>query len=214
MEVAMVLLNPVRRRSGRSTRVALAAIAIVVVAAILNDLVKIITISTGRVLFAIGGADGRLTLDYLPQLLQADLREGASGYLTDAPLWLRLLCASPTLIHALTIALAAVLFVQIVRSIAAGKPFTPKVINNWATVGSVLIVGGIIQGIADTVAGAAIFNLANSGTPKALGADYSVIGTNVPEWPFFMILLGVLAAAIATAFRSGARLEEEVFGVV
>lgn len=213
----MTVLSPARPKSRRSTTVAVAAIVIVVGAALLNDLVRTITIVSGRVLFAIGGTDGRLPLASLPQLLQADLREGASGYLTDAPVWLRILCASPTVIHALTIALAAVLFVRILRSIAVAEPFTPEVVRNWIRISSVLIVGGIFQGLVDTVAGAVIFNLASLGAPAGenpLGADYSVIGTDIPQWPFFMILLGVLVAAVATAFRTGARLKEDVIGVV
>jgi hypothetical protein len=217
MEVAMTVLNPVRRRSGRSTTVALAAIGTVVGAALLNDIVQIITTTTGRVLFTFGGADGRLPLTHLPQILQADLREGATGYLTDVPVWLRLLCASPAVTHALTIAIAAVFFIQIVRRIAAAHPFAPQVLRNWPKVSLVLIAGGILQGVMDTVAGVVIFTLASSGTPPGedlLGADYSGIGTDLPQWPFFMILLGIVAAAVSTAFRSGARLEEEVVGVV
>jgi hypothetical protein len=217
MEIVMTLLNPVRRRSGRSTTVALAAIVTVAGAALLNDIVQMITITTGRVLFTFGGADGRLPLTHLPQVLQADLREGATGYLTDVPVWLRLLCASPTLIHALTITLAAIFFIQIVRCIAAADPFASRVLRNWPKVSFVLISGGILQGLVDTVAGIVTFNPASSGTPpgeELLGADYAGLSINLPQWPFFMLLLGIIAAAVATAFRSGARLEEEVVGVV
>jgi hypothetical protein len=46
------------------------------------------------------------------------------------------------------------------------------------------------------------------------GADYPGIGVDFSHWPFYMILVGIVAAAIAAAFRSRARLEEEVVGVV
>lgn len=197
--------------------VAIVAICLIVGAALVNDAMRAITITTGRTVFAFGGADGRLPLSYLPQLLQADLREGETGYLTDAPLWLRLLCASPAVLHAITIALAAVVIIQIVRRIASAQPFAKSVLRNWTRLSLVLIVGGIVQGIVDTIAGSTIFGLSASGMAGGdhpLGADYSAIGTNFPQWPFFMILLGIVAAAIATAFRSGARLEEEAVGVV
>jgi hypothetical protein len=46
------------------------------------------------------------------------------------------------------------------------------------------------------------------------GADYLGLGVDFSHWPFYMILVGIVAAAITAAFRSGARLEEEVVGVV
>jgi hypothetical protein len=210
-------MNDIRPRSQRSTAIAIAAVWIVVGTSVLVDLMGVITMTTGRVLFTSGGADGRLPLSYLPQFLQADLREGTTGYLIDAPLWFRVLCSSPTLIHAVTIVLAAVVFIHILRGIASGRPFAPSVLRDWSRVSVVLIVGGVLQGLVDTVAGVVIFSLANAGRSMGehpFGADYSGIGVDFPQWPFYMILVGIVAAAIAAAFRSGARLEEEVVGVV
>jgi hypothetical protein len=62
-----------------------------------------------------------------------------------------------------------------------------------------------------------IFNLATSGRSMGehpFGADYPGIGVDFSHWPFYMILVGIVAAATTAAFRSGARLEEEVVGVV
>jgi hypothetical protein len=200
------------------TRVASVAICLIVGVAVLNDAVRAITITTGRSLFVFGGADGRLPLTYLPQLLQAERRDGSTGFLVDAPSWLRLLCASPAVVHAVTIALAAVVVIQIVRRIAAAQPFAKTVLRNWTRVSLILIIGGVIQGIVDSIAVQAIFDLASVGHQGGgefpLGADYSGIGTNFPQWPFFMILLGIVAAAIATAFRAGAQLEDEAVGIV
>jgi hypothetical protein len=82
----------------------------------------------------------------------------------------------------------------------------------------ILIIGGVIQGIVDSITVQGIFDLASAGYQGGgefpLGADYSGIGTNFPQWPFFMILLGIVAAAIATAFRAGAQLEDEAVGIV
>ncbi|MBM7847110.1 hypothetical protein [Arthrobacter roseus] len=47
-----------------------------------------------------------------------------------------------------------------------------------------------------------------------MGADFPEIIVALPHRPILMMLLGVIAAALAIAFRSGARLESEVEGVV
>jgi hypothetical protein len=47
-----------------------------------------------------------------------------------------------------------------------------------------------------------------------LGGDYQSIGTNLPQWPVSVIVAGLVAAALTAAFRAGARLEDDVDGVV
>jgi len=48
----------------------------------------------------------------------------------------------------------------------------------------------------------------------AFGASYSGLSFNAPDVPWMLMLLGIIAGALALAFREGARLEEEVAGVV
>lgn len=189
---------------------------------LLHDLTQVITISTGRVLFALGGSDGRLPLSTLPQLLQADLREGTQGTLADAALSLRLFAALPSLLHAVTITTAAVLLIGILYRVSLGRPFSGGVLGRWRWLTIVLLGGGVIQGLADT--GANIYLTTHLGllgatySPKAteilLGGDYSSLGTNVPQWPISILLAGVVALALGVAFRAGARLEDEVDGVI
>jgi len=40
------------------------------------------------------------------------------------------------------------------------------------------------------------------------------IGTNLPEWPWTLIVVGVAVSALTVAFSEGARLKQDVAGVV
>src|SRR5690625_803663 len=81
------------------------------------------TTLTGQYLWTDGAADPRLPLDRLPQVNQAEIRDGYSFYLEDLPGWLRALSAAPALLYAITIALAAVLITRMLRLIAVGDAF-------------------------------------------------------------------------------------------
>jgi hypothetical protein len=212
--MAIVETAPKRGRLARASAVLIGVFAVL---AALNDLVQVVTVSTGRVLIALGGAEGRLPLSALPQLLQADLREGTTGYLTDAPWGLRLLAASPAAIHALTLLWAALVLIRILRYIAGAKPFEVPAISGWRRLSLILVIGGVSQGLADTFAVFEVAHLSRESifTGKhLLGADYSGIGVNIPQWPILLIVLGIVAGSIAAAFRAGARLQEEALGVV
>jgi len=196
---------------------------IVLVLTLLNDIPLAITISTGRVLVALGGADGRLPLSHLPQLAQAELQKGARGTLADADLGLRLLAALPTVLHAVTVTVAAILLIGILYRVALGRPFSSEVLRRWRWLTAVLLIGGILQSLADT--GANLYLSLHSGLSAALsvsrkdvasflGGDYSIISTNVPQWPIPILLGGIIALALGVAFRAGAQLVEEADGVV
>ena len=205
-------------------RLVRAVLLIVATLTVVSDATRVITITTGRVLFAMGGADGRLPLSHLPQLLQADLSEGASGTLADADLSLRLLSALPAVLHAVTIVLATVFLLRALRGVALARPFDAFVLTSWRRLSIALLAGGIAQGLADTAAttylNTRIGLLFGAGqvTPDErdafLGGDYQSIGTNLPQWPVAVVVAGLVAAALTVAFRAGARLEEDVDGVV
>lgn len=209
-------------RPPRTGRFAEGAIMVVLVLTLMQDVVQVITISTGRVLFALGGSDGRLPLSTLPQLVQADLREGAQGTLADAALSLRLFAALPSFVHAVTITAAAVLLIGILHRVSLGQPFSPGVLVRWRWLTIVLLGGGVVQALADT--GANLYLSTHLGFFGArydsqeaamfLGGDYAGIGTNAPQWPIPILLAGVVTLALGAAFRAGARLEDEVDGVV
>jgi len=77
--------------------------------------------------------------------------------------------------------------------------------------------GEILQAVAGTIAVAVLSSLVQVGMRGgggAFGASYSGLGFNGPDVPWMLLLLGIIAGALALAFREGARLEEEVAGVV
>lgn len=205
------------RTCTKSTNIALVAVWIVAGGTILANLIQLSITLTGRFIFFFWEPDTRMPITALPQVLRADVQFDADGYLTDVPSWIRALCATPTATNTLTILLSAIFVAGIIRKIAHGQPFDKKVIRNWKILGFILVIGGTIQGILDTVAGQSLMRA--EGFPDEngnfeLGAEYVILVVNSPQWPILLMLLGVISAALAIAFRSGARLEIEVEGVV
>lgn len=207
----------VGRAAGSTSKLSAIIVWIVAVMAAIGSALEVFTTITGRVVFALNGADPRLPLTSLPQINQAELREGATGYAVDAPIWLRTLCATPAMLYVLVALFAAVLITRALFGIAASRPFSPAVRRNLTVLSLILIIGGVLYGVLDTIAGRTIYDVATSftqGVQFPLGADYAVTSTNVPRWPFFMIITGVVGLALSTAFKAGARLEEEADGLV
>ncbi len=203
----------------RPTAIAGPVIAVWVVtgAAVVNQLLGVFTMISGRVLITVGGAEPRVDLTRLPQVNQAEIREGATGFLSDAPLWLRYLCATPSVMHVVVAVLAAVLITGVLRRIATGAPFSPRIRTGLRTLSAVLAIGGVIIGVTDTIAGRAVYDVATSflsGDRFPLGADYEVVSTKLPRWPFFMIITGIVGFALSAAFQPGGRFEEKTNGVV
>jgi hypothetical protein len=207
----------ISRTSGASVKLSVIAVWIVAVLAAVGSALEIFTVIMGRAVFALNGADPRLPLTSLPQINQAELREGTTGYLADAPAWLRVLCATPAMVYILIALLAAVLITRALRGIAASRPFSSSVRRSMTVLSLILILGGILYGVLDRIAGQAIYDVAvtfTQGIQFPLGADYAVTSTNPARWPFFMIITGVVGLALSTAFRAGARLEEAADGLV
>ncbi len=209
-----VLARP-RRQRGLSIVIT----GVVVGGAAVFDLLGIFSITTG--LFLINALSGDLaahqSLTALPQILQAELAPGANGDLTDVDLRLRLLCAVPTVINMVIIVLAGLLIAGIIARIQQGQPFSSRVQKGWQGLAFVLGIGGILQTVASVIAVTVLTTLRASQGPNgggAFGASYSGLSFNGPDVPWMLMLLGIIAGALALAFREGARLEEEVAGVV
>jgi len=210
---------PVGRQPRRRRDLSIVITGAVVCAAAIGDLFGIFSITTGLVLINALGGDlaAHQSLTALPQILQADLAPGETGDLTDIDLRLRLLCALPTVINMVTIVLAGLLIAGIIARIQQGQPFSSAVQRGWQKLASVLGFGGILQTVAAVIAVAVLARLRASQGPNgggAFGASYSGLGFNGPDVPWMLLLLGIIAGALALAFREGARLEEEVAGVV
>lgn len=175
--------------------------------AVIGNLTAAVQIIAGRYLFSFGGGDPRLPLVQLPQLLQADVRPGHTYTVADLALGLRVLSATPSIVAAATIAVAVFLLAGVLSRIATGRAFDLPVRRRVALLSVVLIGGGLLQGLLDTAAIAAI----------AVSLDRAAIqgiGTNTPSWPWTLIVVGVAVSALGAAFAEGARLKEDVAGVV
>ncbi|MHA7142943.1 MULTISPECIES: DUF2975 domain-containing protein [unclassified Arthrobacter] len=201
----------------RTTRLSVVIVWIVAILAAIGSALEVFSVIGGRVLLAFGGAEPRLPLTAMPQIVEATLREGTTGYLVDAPFWLRVLGATPAMLYILIALVAALLITRVLRGIAASQPFSSKVRRSLTVLSLVFIIGGVLYGVLDTIAGRTIFEVSSifgQGDQFPLGADYAGLAVDLPRWPFFMIITGVVSLALSAAFKAGARLEEEADGVV
>lgn len=206
-----------RNLSPRSSRLSQSAISVVALWVVLVDITTVITVSTGHSLFAFGGADGRLPLTFLPQINQAALHTGTTGTLADADLGLRLLSAAPSLANAVIAVLAAFFLILILDNIATGHSFERPVLRLWKYLAIALLVGGGVQSILVFGAWAYLtigITHTNSDRIELLGGDYQVLSTHLPDLPIALLLGGLISLALTLAFRAGARLEQEVDGIV
>lgn len=216
-------------RRGRAVNGMVRGVVIIVAAfAVLGSFTAGLTTILGRTLFAFGGADPRLPLERLPILLQADLREGATGTLADADPLLRVLSGVPLLIEAVTVVLAARLLLVVLGRVSRRDPFGAAALLGWRRLTGTLLIGGVLAGLISTAA-FTYLNVALGSWPFGIGAgldfsseerndflggDYQGIGIDFPQWPVSLIVAGLVALALTTAFRTGARLERDVDGVI
>lgn len=218
-------VRPSRGRSRRGVwvgRVVTGSVLLVATLTALGAVGTAIMTVTGRYLFAIGATDPRRSLTELPQMFRADLREGATGTLADLDLGMRVLGAVPSAIHAATVVLAAWLLLRVLRGVSGGTPFSGQVLNSWSRLSVVLLAGGVLQAVVDTAAVVylsrrvgLLYGTATFDESRAfLGGDYEGINIGVPDWPIPILVAGLVALALTTAFRAGARLERDVDGVV
>jgi hypothetical protein len=220
--------QPIRERP-RVLRITRFVLLLVMTGTVIADTSRTITTITGRYLFSGDGVDPRLPLSDLPQVRDAVPAIGSSGTLPDADLLLRILGAVPSAVHGVTVVLAIAWLLRALRGIAQGEPFHGFVVANWRRLAITLLVGGALQGLADTLANAylaaglgfgalagAVGTFA-AGRPVAsafLGGDYDSISSTGAAWPFDLLLAGLVALALTAAFRASARLAEDADGVV
>lgn len=185
---------------------------------VLLELVGVFSMTTGLFLgnALLGDTTRHQPLTVLPQVLQAELAPGATGDVTDAAPWLRLLCAAPYVLNVVIVILGAVVFHRIIDHVGRGRPFSSTVQLAWTRLSGLLVWGGLAQTALSTLAVGIIAGGLQDGTNdrRLFGAEYSGLGINGPDVPWMLIVLGIIAGALAVVFREGARLEEEVAGVV
>ncbi|WP_293695463.1 hypothetical protein [uncultured Agrococcus sp.] len=216
--------SPVRPKRARYRVINSIVVGVASLAALFT-LLQVATTVTGRALLTFGGADGRLPLVQLPQLMQADHAEGGSGTLADLDLSMRVLGASPMFVQAVVFVVATIGLVRIVSGISRAQPFSDGVQSNWKLLTTALLGGGLLQAALETAAwmyfssrigllfGAGL-GITREEQEAFLGGDYSAIAVALPNWPLTIIVAGLVTLALTAAFRIGARLEREADGVV
>lgn len=203
---------------GGRNRLVHAVIAVVAAIAVDDSLARGAMAIAGRTLFVGEDTRGGLPLTWLPMIDAAQLAPGATGDLRDADVWLRIGAGSPLIIEAVTVAIAAVILLGILRSVARATPFSSAVVAGLRRLAIVLLSGGIAAGVLSTVAN--IYLIINAGPVSGsartafLGANYSDLTIGLPQWPIPLIIGGLIAVALLAAFRSGAQLVEDVDGVI
>lgn len=196
----------------RAITAAAALVHLLAAATAMKALLQTLIYLNGSNPLVFGGADGRVSLSDLPQLLQASPRSEVAQllYLGDLPLWLRALSVSPYLVAAVTAVAAAVLLGRVLRAVRTGAPFTAPAVGALKVLAVVLLGGAIAQGLLGTAAVLAISHVVWQ-VPGFTSA-YTGIGTDVPHWPLTTAVLGLLAIAAHTAFRHGQSLQDPATG--
>lgn len=174
----------------------LAGALLIALYAVLSAAVSGAYLIAGRHLLIGPSLDGRLTGASLPQVANGWVPPMDTVYLADIPLWLRWLCATPTLLFAVILLLATILTVVAVRRLATGTSGAAP-IRPWVVLAAVLIVGGLAHGAVDT---AAIQALREQYHPS-IGFD-STFATAIFAMPWPTLAVGLLAAALAAALRA------------
>lgn len=174
----------------------LASVLLIALYGILSAAVFGAYLIAGRHLMLGPSLDGRLTGASLPQVFAGQVPPMDTEYLTEFPLWLRWLCATPTLLSAVILLLATILTVVAVRRLAIGTSGA-ALSRPWVVLAAVLIVGGLAQGAVDT---AAIQALREQYHPS-VGFN-STLATVIFAMPWPTLAFGLLAATLAAALRA------------
>lgn len=163
----------------------------------------------------VGDVATRAPLTFVHEFSQADLKPGATGGVTDLPLAYRLLALLPTLVLAVATVMAGWIATRILGGIRRGEAFQPDVVRGWPRLAWVLLLGAVVNVVAQIVVFAAL-NAYFTGPSPAWRESYGGIGLHgLPDaLPWTFVLLGVIASALGAAFRKGARLQEDVAGVI
>lgn len=195
-----------------ATRRATSFVVVVAALAAAFGLITAVGIVRGRMI-GIGMPDPPLPMSYLPQILAADPGEGNTMTVVDLPALVRVLCALPGLVHAVTLVVAALLLTQVLREIARGRTFGPIGRLALARLSLVLVLGSVLCFLLDALAvwrlHVAMYPITDQPPTR-----WDTFGISLPTIPLLLIMLGVVAAALLHAFKDGAALERDAEGVI
>jgi hypothetical protein len=110
----------------------------------------------------------------------------------------------PSVLALVLAVVVARLLLGVARSLRTGDPFTPANARRLSTLGILLIVGGTFVPIFQSIAFEGVLDPLLPGQPRAWTLELQL-------WP---VLTGVLVGFLAEVFSRGARLREDVEGLV
>jgi Protein of unknown function (DUF2975) len=145
----------------------------------------------GGLVHAAGGAT--LTWDGAAEIRVSDASVG---------LWLAVL--APQLLLAAAVTTVALLLRHVVGEIQAGRPFTASSLRALRVTGVVVLVASVVVPCVSGLTTSAVVERAVDDDALSVSVGFS------PLWS----LAGFLVLALAEAFRAGARLTEDVEGLV
>lgn len=196
--------TPPRRRPDALVRPWLAILACLVIA---WAVFRAISILTGFTWFSAFGSDSWIPPTALPLVGQLELAENPRLEVTVIPVWIRLLSALAIATTAGSASVALWLTRSAVARIGEGEPFHPDVVRSLRTISAVLVGGAVLRPLLDLATITALLNWHDSQAGVS-------IGLNPPHIPLTLLTVGLVAACLRVAFRSGAQLTEEAVGVV
>ncbi len=148
----------------------------------------------------------------VPGLTAAGIRHSEADYsllLSDPSTRQRLLDLAPGVGYALLAAVIAWLLLRVMLTIGRGEPFDPANVRRLRALALVLMVGWTVVSFAEATCTFAI--LADVDL-KAAGVDGGPrAALAFPVMPF---VVGLATAMVAEAFKAGARLQDDVEGLV
>lgn len=207
------VVEPMRPNRRRRSAVHLGAtfMRLLVVVGGLIVITSVWNATTGRALLS--SQDFLLSLDALPQLQQAEPAGDQVIHLVDLPLWVRFLAFAPRTIIGVVAVWAALVTTKVLITIAAARPFEQSTARRVRTLGLVLSLGGTAAGLLDTTA-MLVFSTTMAGDyDNGWSSVYSGLSFTA-DWPWALIITGVVVVAASAAFTEGARLQQESDGVV
>jgi len=191
------------------TKVLLMLVA--VVTPLVTVVLPVVTWLTGGALVWEGevGSPAALQQPDVVALGGADLRWPGTATVSlpdaDTAVWLASLL--PGLVVSLTTVTVALLMSWLLRRIQRGDAFVAASVTVLRLVGLTLVVGSLVTRASSAIADASVQS-------SAVGTNPYVTVTLSLSAPLAFILVGLLVAAVAEAFAHGARLADDVAGLV
>ncbi len=217
-------LDQRRTGGGRIGAVRVLLVMVAVVVAAWNSYIVAAALTARPLLLPAGGSDAYVGATVLPQVLQLDWLESSHcGDLADGeichtvstsvraeeiPLWIRAVAVTPQLLEAIAIVVALLAVRRALQYIAWGQPFAGQVRAGLRTAAVVLVVGTLVRTALHPV-GLALLTQWWDGLDGGRAIGMQPIYLSVP-----LLVGGLVLGSLGVAFREGARLQEDVAGVI